>query len=181
MKDTLFQYDLVTKNCRDLFGQKAKDYGTAWRIMRGPSVTDQIFIKAQRIRTIQEIGEQKVQEDIKGEFIAIVNYAIIGLIQFKLVNDKRVEIPLPEVLAYYDDEVLKAKKLMQDKNHDYGEAWRLMRLTSLVDLLLMKIMRVKQIEGNIGKTIVSEGIDANYQDMLNYAVFSLIRIEEGTV
>ena len=180
MKDTLFQFDSVINSCRSLFANKAKDYGTSWRIMRLPSVTDQIFIKAQRIRTIQELGIQKVQEGIKDEFIAIVNYAVIGLMQLQLSKDTRMEIPVAEILGIYDQKVLQARQLMQDKNHDYGEAWRLMRLSSLVDLLLLKIMRVKQIEGNNGKTIVSEGIEANYADMLNYAVFSLIRIEEGT-
>lgn len=181
MSKTLTQYESIIKICKDIFTKKAKDYGTAWRVLRTSSITDQIFIKAQRIRTIEEKGSQKVDEGIRSEYIGIVNYSLIGLMQLDLENDPRTELPIEEVSTLFDKYTSKAKSLMQDKNHDYGEAWRDMRLSSLTDLLLMKILRIKQIEDNKGKTLISEGIDANYLDMINYAVFALIRIEETSM
>ena len=180
MNDTDSQFESIIKICRDIFIKKTKDYGTAWRVMRTTSVTDQIFIKAQRIRTIQELGNQKIDDDIRSEFIGIVNYSIIGLIQLQFSNEKRIEIPSEEIELLYNKYYQLARMLMKDKNHDYGEAWRDMRLSSLVDLLLMKIYRVKQIEDNQGSTLISEGVDANYLDMINYAIFALIRIEESS-
>lgn len=155
-----------------------RDYGTAWRNLRPRSLTDQIFIKAQRIRSIEEKGVQKVGDGIRDEYVAIVNYCVIALIQLELLNDSRMDLPYDEVEALYARHVSLTKKLMEDKNHDYGEAWREMRIESLTDLILMKIHRVKQIEDNQGKTLISEGVDANYQDMINYAVFALIRLGE---
>ena len=176
MQLTLEQYNTAITKCKDIFEKKTKDYGTAWRILRSSSLTDQIFIKANRIRTIQETGESKVGEGIEPEFIGIVNYCIMALIQLELKQDERMEHNAEEVMNYYNEFVLKARSLMEQKNHDYGEAWRDMRVSSLTDLILMKILRVKQIENNKGKTLISEGIDANYFDMLNYAVFALIHI-----
>lgn len=176
MNQTNIEYTNVINVCRDIFLKKTKDYGTAWRILRPSSLTDQIFIKAQRIRTIQETGENKVGENIDGEFVAIVNYCIMAIIQLR--ETELTEMELPETLAteLYDKYADEAFDLMSKKNHDYGEAWRDMRVSSLTDLILMKILRVKQIEDNDGATIISEGIDANYFDMLNYAVFSLIHL-----
>jgi hypothetical protein len=178
MQTTGVQYDKAIKLCKDIFLKKMKDYGTAWRNLRPTSLTDQIFIKAQRIKSIEEKGTQKVGDDIKGEYIGIINYCIISLIQLELANDSRMELPYEEVEALYDKYVSATKKLMEDKNHDYGEAWRDMRMSSLTDLILMKIFRVKQIEDNKGQTIISEGVDANYMDMLNYSVFALIKLSE---
>jgi hypothetical protein len=155
-----------------------KDYGTAWRNLRPTSLTDQIFIKAQRVKSIEEKGTQKIVDDIKGEYIGIINYCIIALIQLELADDSRVDLPYDEVAHLYAKYADQTKQLMEDKNHDYGEAWRDMRLSSLTDLILMKVFRVKQIEDNKGKTIISEGVDANYMDMINYAVFSLIKLEK---
>ena len=177
MQNTSQQYDAAISLCKDIFLKKMKDYGTAWRNLRPSSLTDQIFIKAQRIKSIEEKGTQKVNDDIKGEYIGIINYCAIALIQIELTNDKRLELPYNEVAALYLKYIGKTKQLMEDKNHDYGEAWRDMRLSSLTDLILMKIFRVKQIEDNKGKTIISEGVDANYMDMINYSVFALIKIE----
>jgi hypothetical protein len=177
MQNTGTQYDKAIKLCKDIFLKKMKDYGTAWRNLRPTSLTDQIFIKAQRIKSIEEKGTQKVGDDIKGEYIGIINYCIIAMIQLELENDSRMELPYEEVERLYDKHVAATKKLMEDKNHDYGEAWRDMRLSSLTDLILMKIFRVKQIEDNKGKTIISEGVDANYMDMLNYSVFALICLD----
>ncbi|MEX1002945.1 MAG: DUF1599 domain-containing protein [Crocinitomicaceae bacterium] len=179
MSKTAEQYKKVIANCRLIFEKKGKDYGTAWRVLRVSSLTDQIFIKAQRIRTIQETGVNKVGEDIEGEFIAIVNYCVMGLIQLELGTDSMEEIPLDKAVHFYDEKTKQAFELMQNKNHDYGEAWRDMRISSLTDLIMMKILRTKQIEDNNGKTLISEGVDANYLDMLNYAVFALILIDEG--
>lgn len=176
MNKTTQQYDDAIKLCKDLFLKKMKDYGTAWRNLRPTSLTDQIFIKAQRIKSIEEKGSQKVADDIKGEYIGIINYCIIALIQLELANDTRVELPYEEVELLYNKYAKQTKQLMEDKNHDYGEAWRDMRLSSLTDLILMKIFRVKQIEDNKGQTTVSEGVDANYMDMLNYSVFALIKL-----
>jgi hypothetical protein len=176
MEKTNQQYDKVISICRDLFSKKMNDYGTAWRILRQTSITDQIYIKAQRIRSIEEKGVTKVDEGVRPEFIGIINYAIMGLIQLEL-GPSDVELNSKETLILYDRHFNQAKMLMQDKNHDYGEAWRNMRISSYTDLILMKIKRTKQIEDNLGITTVSEGIDANYLDMINYAVFAMIKIE----
>lgn len=155
-----------------------RDYGTAWRNLRPRSLTDQIFIKAQRIRSIEEKGTQKIDDDIRGEYIGIVNYCLIALIQLEMKNDARIDLPYDEVESLYNKHATRTKQLMENKNHDYGEAWRDMRVESLTDLILMKVHRVKQIEDNDGKTLISEGVDANYMDMINYAVFALIRLSE---
>ncbi len=176
MEKTNQQYDQVITICRDLFTKKMNDYGTAWRILRPISLTDQIYIKAQRIRSIEEKGVTKVDEGVRSEFIGIINYAIVGLIQLEL-GPSDSELNPQETLTLYDRYFNEAKTLMQDKNHDYGEAWRNMRISSYTDLILMKLKRTKQIEDNQGKTIASEGIDANYLDMINYAVFAMIKIE----
>ena len=177
LNKTAKQYDAVIKLCKDIFIKKNKDYGTAWRILRTSSLTDQIFIKANRIRTIQNNSIQRVEEGIIPEFIGIVNYSIMALIQLALKDDERMELSSDEVEALYYKYAEDSKTLMMDKNHDYGEAWRDMRVSSLCDLILMKLLRVKQIEDNDGKTLISEGLDANYFDMLNYAVFALIKLE----
>ena len=179
MNTTSQQFDQVTAVCRDIFAKKLKDYGASWRILRPRSVTDQIFIKANRIRSIETKGVNKVGEDIGGELIAIVNYGIIGLIQLELGFAEKDDLSIEDALKLYNKYLEQAKNLMADKNHDYDEAWRLMRIESYTDLILMKINRTKQIEDNQGKTIISEGIDANYFDMINYAVFGLIKIEFG--
>ncbi len=179
MNQTSDQYANVIKACRGIFEKKTSDYGTAWRILRPSSLTDQIFIKAQRIRTIQETGENRVGENIEDEFVAIVNYCIMALIQLLEKNLDSFEIEPKEAMKLYEQYAEKATELMHKKNHDYGEAWREMRVSSLTDLILMKILRVKQIEDNQGKTLISEGIDANYYDMLNYSIFSLIHMNYG--
>ena len=180
MKNTNAQFDQVIDECFRLYCKKLKDYGPAWRILRLPSLTDQIFIKAQRIRSLQEKRERLVDEDEKGEFIAIVNYCIIALIQLELGVTDRPDLSQEESEKKYLQYAHKAKELMFRKNHDYGEAWREMRISSMTDIILQKILRIKQIEDNQGNTLVSEGIDANYYDMLNYAVFCLIRMAEDT-
>lgn len=180
MKDTSNQYNTQVTKCRTLFINKMHDYGSAWRVMRLPSLTDQIFIKAQRIRSLQENTEQKIAEDEVSEFIGIVNYSTMALIQFKLGVVEKPDLSVEEASQLYDEEIALTKQLMMDKNHDYNEAWRDMRISSLTDLILQKILRIKQIENNKGKTRVSEGVDANYQDMINYAVFALILIDEQT-
>ena len=174
MKNTSQEYDDVIAICRSLFINKMKDYGSAWRILRIPSLTDQIFIKAQRIRSLQENEIRKIDEDEKGEFIAIINYSIMALIQLELGVVEQPDLDVATATELYDAKIKLTKDLMLAKNHDYGEAWREMRVSSLTDLILQKLLRVKQIENNKGKTLVSEGIDANYQDMLNYSVFALI-------
>jgi len=176
MEKTNQQYDQVISICRSLFLAKMKDYGTAWRILRPQSLTDQIYIKAQRIRSIEEKGVSKVGEGIRSEFIGIINYCIMGLIQLELGTSDE-ELGTEKTQELYDSYFQKAKTLMMDKNHDYGEAWRNMRISSYTDLILMKIKRTKQIEDNMGQTLVSEGIDANYMDMINYSVFAMIKIE----
>ena len=176
MSQTSLEYTNVINVCRELFSKKTKDYGTAWRILRPSSLTDQIFIKAQRIRTIQETGINKVGESIDDEFIAIINYCIMALIQITERELKELEIEPTLAVSLYDKYSKEAFDLMMKKNHDYGEAWRDMRVSSLTDLILMKILRVKQIEDNNGSTIISEGIDANYFDMLNYSVFAMIHL-----
>ena len=174
MKNTSQEYDKVIAICRTLFVNKMQDYGSAWRILRLPSLTDQIFIKAQRIRSLQENEVRKVDEDESGEFIGIINYSIMALIQLELGVVDQPDLAVAKATELYDAKVKITKELMEAKNHDYGEAWRDMRVSSLTDLILQKLLRVKQIEDNKGKTIVSEGIDANYQDMINYSVFALI-------
>lgn len=174
MNKTSEQYDAVINECKELFFKKNKDYGTAWRILRTISLVDQIFIKAQRIRTIQELKQQKIADDIPGEFKGIINYAVIGLIQLGLESDAPVDLPQAEVEDLYNSYIANVKLLMENKNHDYGEAWRSMSQESLVDLILMKLQRIRQILSNDQKTIISEGIDANYNDIINYAVFALI-------
>jgi len=168
------QYDSAVKACEDIFLKKTKDYGTSWRVYRTISVVDQIYIKAKRIRTIQEKGEQKIGDDAVSEFKGILNYAVIGLIQLDLPEDEPEEVPVEEVERRYNAKIAIAKQLMQDKNHDYGEAWREMSQESFVDLILAKLLRIKSILKNQGITIISEGIDANFYDILNYAVFALI-------
>ena len=177
MPETDKQYNTISALCRDVFLKKMQDYGSAWRILRPQSLTDQIFIKAQRIRSLQSKGTQKIVEGISPEFIGIINYSIMALIQLQLGPEHNVNIDHKHAMTLYDDYFQKAKKLMLDKNHDYGEAWRDMRVTSLTDIILMKLLRVKQIEDNEGKTSFSEGIDANYFDIINYAVFALIMLE----
>ncbi|MCX2743412.1 DUF1599 domain-containing protein [Mangrovivirga sp. M17] len=171
---TINQYQQVISHCRELFEKKATDYGTAWRIMRMPSITDQIYIKINRIRSIQDKGMQQINEAIEDEFVAIINYSIIAMIQLGLAKDERIEIPAEELMELYDKYANETLELLQRKNHDYGEAWRDMRVSSITDIILMKVYRVKQIEDNEGQTLVSEGVSANYQDMLNYSVFALI-------
>lgn len=180
MNQTNIEYTNVINVCRDIFSKKTKDYGTAWRILRPSSLTDQIFIKAQRIRTLQETGQNKVGEAIEDEFVAIVNYCIMAIIQLRETTLPEMELPADFAIELYDKYANEAFELMAKKNHDYGEAWRDMRVSSLTDLILMKILRVKQIEDNNGATIISEGIDANYFDMLNYSVFSLIHLNVST-
>jgi len=178
MTNTNTQFDNVVASCKDIFVKKAKDYGTSWRVLRTISVVDQIFIKALRIRTIQEKQEQKVGDDIASEFKGIVNYAVIGLIQLQLNNPAVADLPAEKVSKWFDEQIAIAKKIMLDKNHDYGEAWRDMSQESFADLILVKLLRIKQILQNDGKTLISEGIDANYIDIINYAVFALILIDE---
>ncbi|NND93587.1 MAG: DUF1599 domain-containing protein [Flavobacteriales bacterium] len=181
MLNTKEQYWSSIAQCREIFEKKMKDYGSAWRILRPSSLTDQIYIKASRIRTIQETGESKVGEDIYGEFIGIVNYSVMALIQLDLGASEETDMNLQKALSLYDEKVKMTYQLMERKNHDYGEAWRDMRVSSLCDLILMKLLRVKQIEDNDGSTLISEGVDANYQDMLNYAVFALIQLDSENI
>ncbi len=175
-QETEQQYQSIILECKNVFEKKTKDYGTAWRVLRLPSITDQIWIKAQRIRSIQEKGEQKIEEDISSEFMGIINYCLIALIQMQLNGTNSMEIPFSEIEPKYDEAAKKTLELLKAKNHDYGEAWREMRVSSITDIILMKLMRVKQIEDNQGKTLISEGVDANYQDMINYSVFCLIKL-----
>ncbi len=177
MPNTSQQYDDVIQTCRNLFTNKMADYGSAWRILRLPSLTDQIFIKAQRIRGLQTLAESKVDEGQESEFIGIINYSLMALIQLELGVVEQPDLNTQEATVLYDQQIALTKQLMMDKNHDYGEAWRDMRVSSLTDLILQKLLRVKQIEDNAGKTLVSEGLEANYQDMVNYAIFALIHLE----
>ena len=177
MRNTSQEYDNVIAHCRQLYINKMKDYGSAWRILRLPSLTDQIFIKAQRIRSLQENETRKINEGEASEFIGIINYSIMALIQIDLGIAEQPDLDVDVATRLYDEKVALTKELMEAKNHDYGEAWRDMRVSSLTDLILQKILRVKQIEDNKGKTLVSEGIDANYQDMINYSVFALIHMK----
>jgi hypothetical protein len=180
MQHTSEQYDAIILTCRELFQKKMQDYGSAWRILRLPSLTDQIFIKAQRIRGLQENGISKIDEDERSEFIGIINYSIIALMQLELGVAEQPDLSVDKAVELFDKHAAHTKVLMENKNHDYGEAWRDMRVSSLTDLILQKLLRVKQIEDNKGKTLVSEGIDANYQDMVNYAVFALIHLNTNT-
>ncbi|WP_430809439.1 MULTISPECIES: DUF1599 domain-containing protein [unclassified Carboxylicivirga] len=177
MTQTDSQFEHVINICKDIFEKKMKDYGTAWRILRPSSMTDQIFIKAQRIRSIETKGISKVDEGIRDEFIGIVNYCAMALVQLKLKPADKPEMDHKQALKMYLDNIYASKALMTNKNHDYDEAWRKMRISSFTDLILMKLHRTKQIEDNQGQTIISEGIDANYMDMINYAIFALIKIE----
>lgn len=176
MQQTLHEFNGVIDQCRTLFIAKTKDYGTAWRILRPRSITDQLYIKASRIRSIEEKGVQKVGDTIASEFIGLVNYSILALIQLELPDTAPLELPAEEVATLYDKQVAENIRLLQAKNHDYGEAWRLMRVSSMTDLILQKLLRIKQIEDNDGATLVSEGLEANYRDIINYAVFALIKL-----
>jgi hypothetical protein len=169
------QYDKAVAKCKDIFEKKTYDYGSAWRILRPSSLTDQIFIKAQRIRSIEVKQENKVGESIESEFIGIVNYCLMAMIQLE-INHDRLEMEKEEVMELFEEKVAQCKKLMMDKNHDYGEAWREMRISTFTDLILMKILRIKQIEDKDGNTLISEGLEANFSDMANYAIFALIRL-----
>jgi hypothetical protein len=177
--DTIQQYNAAVEKCRDIFLKKTKDYGTSWRVLRMISVVDQIFIKALRIRTIQEKKTQLVGDNISSEFTGIVNYGVIGLVQLELDKPEVEDLPVDKVSELYDKHIKQVRDLMQEKNHDYGEAWRDMSQESFADLILVKLLRIRQILANEGKTIISEGIDANLHDIINYAVFALILIEEG--
>lgn len=178
MHDTNKEFDIEIARCREIFEKKTRDYGTSWRILRLPSLTDQIFIKANRIRSIQESGQNLIDEGIEPEFVAMVNYAVMALIQQELGLNGNQELPIGEALQLYDKHILRTTQLMLAKNHDYGEAWRLMRISSMVDLILMKLRRIKQIEDNQGKTLISEGVEGGYMDIINYSLFCLIRLTE---
>jgi len=178
IEKTAQEYRDVIALCKSLFENKTRDYGTAWRILRMPSITDQIYIKAQRIRSIQEKGTQKVEDPIKDEFVGIINYCVMALMQFELKDASEVEMTFDQLEPLYDRIVNDTFDLLQNKNHDYGEAWRGMRVTSITDIILMKLLRVKQIEDNKGRTLVSEGVKANYQDMINYSVFAMILLND---
>jgi len=180
VEKTKIQYQDAVAKCKSIFMKKTKDYGTAWRILRTSSLTDQLFIKASRIRSIEEKGEQKINEGVDSEYIGLVNYSVMALIQLAMPNDAKLELSEKEAETLYDKHVQETFELMQAKNHDYGEAWRDMRVSSLTDLILMKLLRVKQIEDNEGKTLISEGLDANYQDIMNYSIFALIKLEEAS-
>jgi hypothetical protein len=177
---TAQQYHKALEACKDIFFDKMHDYGTAWRILRTSSLTDQIFIKANRIRTIQQLKKSLVEEGIRSEFIGIVNYSVMALIQLELIDEAELNLRYDRAQKLYEKYTAEAFALMERKNHDYGEAWRDMRVSSLTDLILMKLLRIKQIEDNDGQTLVSEGIDANYYDMINYAIFALIKLDEST-
>lgn len=178
MTQTLKQFDKAIAKCKDIFIQKTKDYGTAWRILRSSSLTDQLYIKAKRIRNIEELRRQKIEDSVETEYIGIINYALMALIQLDAKGELPLEMKVEQVEQLYDEQVNTTRKLLDQKNHDYGEAWRDMRISSYTDMILMKLLRVKQIEDNQGQTLISEGMDANYRDIINYAVFALIKIEE---
>lgn len=181
INQTSLQYDTAIAICRQLFLAKNKDYGTSWRIMRLTTITDQLMIKAKRIRNIEENGVQQIGDDIQSEYIGIVNYCIMGLIQLSFKDEGELELSIEKLTDLYDGSVAATKDLMMKKNHDYGEVWREMRVSSFTDILLVRLLRIKQIEDNRGNTLISEGIDANLQDMINYAVFALIRLAEQQV
>ncbi len=181
MADTLLQFDNLLAECRRLFEAKNQDYGSSWRIMRSASITDQLYIKAMRIRTIEEEGQNLVGDDIREDYIGLINYSIMALVQLEKPygGEADLEFPVTELLADYDAHVADIRALLAKKNHDYGEVWRDMRISSITDLILMKLLRIKSIEDNQGKTIVSEGLDANYMDIINYSVFALIKYSEA--
>jgi hypothetical protein len=179
MNITSRQYDEAVRSCKEIFLKKAHDYGTSWRVLRTISIVDQVFIKAQRIRNIQQVGNQQVADDVTSEFKGIVNYGIIGLVQLELKQDVIEDLPIQRVEALFDTKMAHARAVMEDKNHDYGEAWRVMSQESFIDLILMKLLRIRQILLNDGRTLISEGIDANYVDIINYSLFALILITEG--
>jgi hypothetical protein len=179
MKDTVRQYESMVKSCKEIFINKTKDYGTSWRVLRSISIADQIFIKAQRIKNIQQIKKQRVDDDIASEFKGMANYGVIGLIQLDFGNESVEDLPLEQASDWYDRKMKAARSTMLDKNHDYGEAWREMSQESFVDLILVKLLRIRQILTNEGKTLISEGIDSNLIDIINYSLFGLILIEEG--
>ncbi|MCQ2298358.1 MAG: DUF1599 domain-containing protein [Bacteroidales bacterium] len=176
--NTSEEFAVEISRCREIFEKKTRDYGTSWRVLRLPSLTDQIFIKANRIRSIQESGEHRVSEGEQPEFVAMVNYAVMALIQQELGQDGELELPLEKAMSLYDTHIGRTTSLMLDKNHDYGEAWRQMRISSMTDLILMKLRRIKQIEDNDGRTIISEGVEGGYMDIINYSLFCLIRMTE---
>tara|TARA_B100001564_G_scaffold85286_2_gene69081 strand:+ start:9478 stop:10020 length:543 start_codon:yes stop_codon:yes gene_type:complete len=179
MQNTSKEYDKIVSECQDLFLKKMKDYGCAWRILRLPSLTDQIFIKAQRIRSLQIKDVQRIEEDASSEFMGLINYSIMALIQIERGVVEHPDLSSEIIIKDYNSKISQTKQLMLDKNHDYGEAWRDMRVSSLTDLILQKLLRVKQIENNLGETLVSEGVDANYQDIINYAIFALIHLKNN--
>lgn len=181
MEKTLVQYQEVIDHCRDLFLKKTTDYGTAWRILRPASITDQLYIKARRIRSIEEKGEQRVADSVESEFVGLVNYSVLALIQLTLSPNEPLHLETDRVRELFDANMAENIRLLQAKNHDYSEAWRQMRISSMTDLILMKLLRIKQIEDNAGQTLVSEGLEANYRDIINYAVFALIRLSEITI
>ncbi len=181
MNQTAIEYKHIISICQNLFEKKNKDYGTSWRILRLPSITDQIFIKAQRIRTLQENGFSKVEENEISEFIGIINYCIMALIQIELTENPALEIPFEKLKELYEQQVGEVMELLFNKNHDYGEAWREMRVSSMTDIILMKLLRIKQIEDNEGRTLVSEGIKSGYQDIINYSVFCLIKLGQAQI
>ena len=179
MNKTLEQFREVIGRCRELFEHKTADYGTAWRILRPSSITDQLYIKAMRVRSIEEKGEQKVSDPVEAEFTGLVNYSILALVQLEISSDAPLELSLGKAVSLYNAQVEENLRLLQNKNHDYGEAWRQMRISSMTDLILQKLLRIKQIEDNAGATLVSEGVAANYRDIINYAVFCLIKMDEA--
>ena len=179
MNKTLDQFREVIGRCRELFEHKTADYGTAWRILRPSSITDQLYIKAMRIRSIEEKGQQKVSDPVEAEFVGLINYSILALVQLETGSEVPLELSLKEAVSLYDRQVDENLRLLQNKNHDYGEAWRQMRISSMTDLILQKLLRIKQIEDNSGATLVSEGVAANYRDIINYAVFCLIKMDEA--
>lgn len=179
MNKTLEQFREVIGKCRELFEHKTADYGTAWRILRPSSITDQLYIKAMRIRSIEEKGQQKVSDPVEAEFVGLINYSILALVQLETGSEVPLELSLQEAVSLYDRQVDENLRLLQNKNHDYGEAWRQMRISSMTDLILQKLLRIKQIEDNSGATLVSEGVAANYRDIINYAVFCLIKMDEA--
>lgn len=178
LEHTAFQFDEIMHRCRSLFEAKTRDYGTAWRIMRLSSLTDQLFIKARRIRNLEEVGHRKVDEGVEPEYIGLINYSLMALIQMEMDENAPIELEPEDVMAHYDEHLSRVKGLLERKNHDYGEAWRDMRVSSITDLILMKILRIKQIEDNEGKTTVSEGLEAHYMDIIIYSAFALIKLQE---
>ena len=178
MEKNLKQFDQIMKECDTVFIKKTKDYGTSWRILRPSSLTDQLYIKAKRIRSIEEKGQQKVEDSIASDYMGLVNYSILAIIQLTMDSNAPLELEPKVAVEWYEDQVNITRDLLISKNHDYGEVWREMRLSSMTDLILMKLLRIKQIEDNKGETLISEGVDANYRDIINYAIFSLIKLEE---